>query len=234
MEWNMDQLVPGILCPHSRKPWSTVLNQNIRYNSHIKIRNSCIHYRKWESNGIRWLSDLTYEEDDLTIRFLTYEEVCQFYNFQPLQIIYYGLLHAIPKEWNKIICSKNSEEDGGDYKLIDKLTDLKEPTKWLYLKMVKRKCIQPSKAINKWLKDLKSNTFWEDMMKENCKQRQSTVNNKLRSYNYNFMLRNIPYEKRLSWKMKIKPDQHCHISTRRKTSCTSTGKAHTQWDDGKD
>ena len=187
-----------------------ILSQNIWFNSHIKINNRCIHYKKWESKGIQWLNDLTYEEDDLSIRFLTYEELCDFYNFHPLQIIYQGLLHAIPREWKKNMMPKARNEEVDDYKLIDKLTDHTEPTKWLYQKMVKKKCIQPSKAISKWLKDLNSTTIWEDIMKENFKQRQSTVNNRLRSFNYNFMLRNIPYEKRL-WKMKIKMDSNCQL-----------------------
>ena len=65
----------------------------------------------------------------------------------------------------------NELEVEDDYKLIDKLLDIKEPTKWLYQKMVERKCIQPSKAVLKWLNDLNNQTVWEDVIRENCEQR---------------------------------------------------------------
>ena len=86
-------------------------------------------------------------------------------------ITYYGLLHAIHRTWKNIVKAEKATDNDEDYKLIDKLKDKKEPTKWLYQGLVKKKCIQPSKAIKKWLKDLNSETHWEEVMRENCKQR---------------------------------------------------------------
>ena len=65
----MEQSVP---------PWKHTL-----VNSNLKINNKVVHYKKWEEKGIRWLSDLLYENEDLTFRFLTYKEIEEMYNFRP-------------------------------------------------------------------------------------------------------------------------------------------------------
>ena len=112
----------------------SIFNQNLWFNSHLKINKQCIHYKKWDNQGIRWLSDLLFEEENKPIRFITYEELCQLYDFKPLPLIYQGLIHCIPKVWKEQLKMVNEKESEGDYKLIDRLLDTKEPTKWLYKK----------------------------------------------------------------------------------------------------
>ena len=52
-----------------------IINHNLWYNSNLKINNKVIHYRQWEERGIQWLSDLLFENEDLTLRFLSHKEI---------------------------------------------------------------------------------------------------------------------------------------------------------------
>ena len=56
------------------------INQKLWYNSHIRDMNKPVHYKTWEVNGIRWVNDLLYEDENLKLRFLKLRELKEFYN----------------------------------------------------------------------------------------------------------------------------------------------------------
>ena len=52
--------MPGILCGQIGGPTGNTESNHLVQLSDIKINNSCTHYKKWEANGIPWISDLIY------------------------------------------------------------------------------------------------------------------------------------------------------------------------------
>ena len=192
-----------------------IINQNLWFNSHIKINKKTVHYKKWERQGIRWVNDLLSENDDLTLRFLSYEELCEYYDFTPNQLTYQGLIHAFPKSWKRIISNYDGQEieSEEDYKLADRLSDSKQPTKMMYQSILKGKHTSPSATIEKWAQELNLELNEEEILRLQFNQRKCTRNNCLRSFNFKFFHRAIPYESRLH-KMGIKANPlcpHCQV-----------------------
>ena len=195
-----------------------ILNQHIWYNSHIKINHKVVWKEKWSKQGISWMTDLIMEDDRRHRRFKTIEEITAKLGFQISHLEYRGLLHSIPSEWKKKIFNNNDreqeeDEEQDDYKLIDRMLDSATPAKLIYNMLVKKKTVMPSIALMKWKRDL--NLMVEDstLIKQSMFQGKLTQNNKIRSFNYKFLLRSVPYESRLH-KMTIKPSplcQNCNV-----------------------
>ena len=145
------------------------------------------------------------------IRFMTEQELTTKLGFKPMFLIYSGLKNAIPRQWKRVIRTnpedKNQEEQD-DYKLIDRLVDSKKQSKIIYKILVSKKTSKPVEIIEKWKTDLNLTTPVDEILLSHDKQRKLIQSNKLKSFNYKFLLRNIPYEKRLH-KMQIKPTPYC-------------------------
>ena len=124
-----------------------ILNQNIWYNSHIRRNDKTLQLKQWETKGIRWISDLMYEDDKTgTLRFLSQAELETMYNIKTDFVTYWGFLHSIPKVWrNTLMLPSNTttaEDEEGDYKLVDKLMDAKQPSRLIYDCKIKNKSYQ--------------------------------------------------------------------------------------------
>ena len=101
-------------------------------------------------------------------------------------------------------------EELEDYKFIDQIDDMKKPSKFIYDKLIKEKFIEPKEKSQKWADDLGIQpNFLEDMKFLN-------KNNKIRSYSYNFYMRNVPYERKLQ-KMGIKDTNKCRLCGKEET-----------------
>ena len=152
------------------------------------------------------------ENQDGQRRFMSQQEIAHKLGFNPMFITYIGLLQAIPKEWRRKLATNNiyeaGEEELEDYKLIDKLLDNQKPTKFIYNNLVTKKAIKPITTINKWKRDLITDLTVEEIITTHCKQRKLITNNKIKSYNYKFLMRTIPYEKHLHT-MNLKPTPLC-------------------------
>ena len=101
-----------------------------------------------------------------------------------------------------------AEEEDEDYKLIDRLLYSKTPSKLIYNILIKEKSETPTEALTWWKNMLNIATEEKMILKSQSDQRKLILNNKIKSFNYKFLLKNIPYEARL-YKMKIKANENC-------------------------
>jgi len=187
-----------------------VMNQNLWFNSKIKIQNKIVHYKRWEEKGIAWLNQLIVEDLHGRLKFISHEELERNLTMRIPIMSYYSLRDAIPNEWKRTINSNIEIEEDEDYKLIDRLLDNKQATKLLYTSLVDNKSSTPDNALEKWTIDL--NKYNIDAKKEilitHFNQRKGIINNKIKSFNYKFMLRVIPTGRRL-YLMGIEDSPNC-------------------------
>jgi hypothetical protein len=185
-----------------------ILNQSIWWNSNIKINGKPLYQKKWDEAGIKWIQDIITEKDNGTRRWKTIEEIREEYNLTIKTMDYNSIKSAIPRDWKQGIKNNIEIEEEEDYKLIDQLKDSKKPTKYIYEELVKGKREEPIKALNKWRRDMHMTTENRIILKRHTENHWSTLNNKIRSFNFNFLNRNIPYNKRLM-DMKLRQDAKC-------------------------
>jgi exonuclease III len=188
-----------------------IMNQSIWMNSNIKINKQVIFWKKWFDEGFKWIADLIVMDNEGKMRFWTYEEIKDFEipNFSIMD--YNSLISSIPREWKRQINKGNLEEDEegeGEERLIDSIINQKKPMKYLYKELRNRKTIKPTVAIEKWKRDIETDTEEADILNGHGKNHYSTINSRLRSFNCNFLNRNLPYNKRLV-KMGKKPTELC-------------------------
>jgi hypothetical protein len=192
---------------HNPELLDQILNQSIWWNSHIRINGKPLYKKKWDEAGIKWLHNLI-TENETGKRWKTIKEIRAEFQITIETMDYNSIKSAVPREWKLRIRTEEEEEDKEDYKLIDQLIDNKRPTKYMYEEMVKGKRETPMKAMDKWRRDLKSNTENRRILKEHTNNHWCTLNNKIRSFNFNYLNRNIPYNKRLM-DMKLRENAEC-------------------------
>jgi hypothetical protein len=189
-----------------------IMQQCLWYNSHIKIQKKVILWKKWDEKGIRWIADLLQEDQNGKLIFLTKEELEDFYDLKVTQMNYNSIISALPRKWKKVIKTNtviNEDEDKEDYKLIDKIQDSKKPMSMIYRRLVKRERETPTKAINKWNRDIRKNILPEEILKAHKENHWCVENHKVRSFNCNFLNRNLPTNKGLTY-MKKKQNSKCN------------------------
>ena len=100
--------------------------------------------------------------------------------------------------------------------MVDKIDDMKHPSKTIYYILIKEKLTEPSEKNQKWAEELQIMPNFLEDLKLLKKERTCTINNKLRSFSYNFFMRNIPYDRRLQ-KMGIKDTNKCRLCNKEET-----------------
>jgi hypothetical protein len=80
--------------------------------------------------------------------------------------------------------------------------------KMIYKRLIKREHEIPQNALEKWERDLRMNIPHDKILKAHAGNHWSLINHKLRSYNCNFLNRNIPTNRRLTY-MNKKTDSKC-------------------------
>ena len=185
-----------------------VCNQTIWFNSHIKLGNKVAFLSRWSSNNIMWIQDLLTGEGPY--RFLTLQELERKYEMRIPFTEYYGIIKAIPEQWKQILSNPETDsiDSKEDYKLIDRIDDCPKPSRILYKMLLKKKFKPPINKARKWSEELNTQIQVEEFVEGLESGRTSTINSRLRSFNYNFHMRNVPYESRLH-KMGIKPSELC-------------------------
>ena len=155
-----------------------------------------------------WINDIIYEDNNF--RFLLLSELERKYDMKIPFTEYAGIIQAIPRSWKEVLKNRKDEEWDylEDYKLIDALDDNPHPYKKLYNTFKREKFEPPTRVTARWNLNLGTEHELVGYLTELEKSRTCTINNKLRSFNYNFFMRNIPYEQRLH-KMKIKSSDKC-------------------------
>ena len=184
-----------------------IMNQNIWYNSHIKANKSILFYPTWYNAGLGWLHQLL---DENTKQFLTKEELSARFNIKVNFLEYYSLLHSIPKTWKKKIEESRYQEnldDEGDMKVIDRLEEAEKPSKYIYGKLIRRIHEPPMRQRDQWGEDC--GEIWSEQLWLGNFVHNITSYNKLRSYRYNLLVRNIPYNTKLC-NMGILGDPTCY------------------------
>jgi hypothetical protein len=187
-----------------------IMNQTLWYNSHIKSDNKVLYFKNWDNADIKWVADLIDENDKGERSFCTRQELIEMGIEKLTQMQYNIIISAIPKKWREKIKIKiNYEEDEQeDYKLLDFLLDSKKPMRKIYSKLIKEKRTTPTLAIQKWINETQSNLTENEVLKEHTERHWSTLNNRIRSFNCNWINRNIPYNRKLNL-MKLSETPKC-------------------------
>jgi len=187
-----------------------IYHQSLWYNSLIRVNNKICIYRRWIDAGIMWISNITKEQGNCM--FLKHNELEQKYSMTIPFTEYYGLIKSIPKEWH-IKLSMSKTEDIEDYNienLWEKVEDAKRPSKLIYNACIAGKLEKPSKPIQRWNDTLGENLEADTYIESVENTRKITINNKLRSFNYNFLMRNVSYGGRL-YKLLIADTPQCQL-----------------------
>jgi hypothetical protein len=194
---------------------SEILNQQIWYNSHIKIGNKPVFWEHWKKADINWIADLIII-DEKGRRILTLKELSEITETTIDLMEYNMLISSIPRIWKTKIkkeldivrIEERHHEEETTPSLIEKLLNAKKPSNMIYKELVNKKKQQPEKALNKWRRDLGIDLDNETILKGHLNFHWCTTNNKTRSFNFNFLNRNIPTNKRLT-EQKLRTDPNC-------------------------
>ena len=186
-----------------------IYNQALWLNSLIRINGKPALWKNWIKANIMWVNDLI--DDNHPGHMMHHHMVEKKYKIKIPFTEYYGLLQAMPKEWHILLRAPTDYNlnEVEDYKIIDELDDAKTPTKLIYNHLIKKKFLPPHSKAEKWNMELHSTLDLSEFLSNLERSRTATINNKLRSFNYNFFIRNIPYQARL-YKMNIKSNPLCN------------------------
>jgi hypothetical protein len=191
-----------------------ILNENIWYNSDIKIGNKVVFWKNWYEQDIKRIGDLVVADNQGNMRIWTFNEIREL-GIENLNIMNYNsIISAIPREWKRKISQTNVnslEEDVESKKLLDILIDQKKPMRKIYNSLINRKKEKPNNAIEKWRRDLEEEIEENSILTSHRKNHWCTINHKLRSYNCNYMNRNIYSNRKLFIIGKINSEKcnHC-------------------------
>ena len=190
-----------------------ILNQTLWFNSQIRVGGKAAYNRRWSTHDIMWINNIVKGDGPYTI--LNREEIEEKYHCNIPYLEYYSLISAIPKQWKKILTARTTLDDTDleDYKLFDRIDDTRHPSRIVYNIMLAKRFAPPTNKAEKWSNILNQEVNTSALLQGLERGRVCTISSKLRSFNYNFFMCNIPYESRL-FNMKIKPTnecQHCRV-----------------------
>jgi len=186
--------------------WAEIINQSLWLNSHIKVKGATLWNAHWYELGVKWVSDLINEESS---DILTHREFNNKFQVNSTFIEYWGLVKAIPRDWRWTIRNAIPHLDEEYVTLADTIWDSKDRVKLMYNRLVKKKYVPQTDKWHKWKEDLNIEMSEHNFLKAMANGRTATINNKLRSFNYNFYIRNVTYGVRLHH-MKIADNNTCH------------------------
>ena len=128
----------------------SVLNQNIWFNSHIRINKKVVFYRRWYDAGIGWLHHLL---DENLQRFATRSELEEKFRIRMNHLEYLSLLRSIPKDWKRKILQPLDEDEAekeGNIKVIDILEETKKPVRCIYNHIISKIHEPPLRQKEQW------------------------------------------------------------------------------------
>ena len=179
--------------------YANICNTNIWFNSNVKIGKKVVFWRDWYDKGITKLSHLFKGN-----RFYTYEELVAKYNIKSNFLNYMGLISAIPGSWKYTVrhTSAAEAEEHNDHTvnpLLTFVTKYAKPSSLVYKNIVNDLNDQPWDRFNKWEKDINMEIFDTDIdwYKHIVNWYYCTKSVELRSFIYNYNMRNIVTQKYL-------------------------------------
>jgi hypothetical protein len=210
-----------------------IMNQSLWFNSDLRLNKDVIDWKKWEEQGIRWMADLLEENMTNELRILRKDEIEDLYDITIGHLEYNSLITSIPREWKRKIRThgqnnkENEEEDQEDYKLIDRMQDSKRPLNLVYKRKIQREHEIPGKALDNWRRDLNIGICNQKILKDHTENHWSVLNNKLRSFNCNFLNRNVPTNSNLT-KKGLKTNENCSFCGKKETILHQYWECHTR------
>jgi hypothetical protein len=187
-----------------------ILEQNLWYNSNILIQGKVQLWKRWEEAGIKWIADLISVNNDGSMEILPIGEMEECYDIKIKQMEYNSLISALPKSWKKLIRTEiytGEEEDKESILLIDNIQKSSKPMKMIYKTLVEKKKELPERAILQWNTDLRKNLTSKEILSAHTANHGSVSNHKLKSFNCNFLNRNVPTNKYLKDLRKTEDDK---------------------------
>jgi exonuclease III len=182
----------------------TVLNENIWWNSKVKIDNKVIYYKNWAKENINKVHQLFNRNGT----FLTHKEFEEKFKIKTPFTKFYGLRQSITTAWGNILNSDKYEESKENPSLARKLDSKEKASRILYRTLLDKKCIQPHHKKGKWEEDIKDkipDTVWRKHLENS---RKLTISSKLQCWIYKHNLRVMPYNSRL-FKMGLEETAMC-------------------------
>lgn len=165
-----------------------VSNESIWNNSKIKISNSTIFNKSWYDKGVTKIKHLYDVDNEQFYSFNTFKNLYGIENKDFLQ--YYSLLSNIPQQWKNNI--KLESQQIQPYLLINNIMKIKKPNKYLYKKYLeKHNTSIINKAEQKWNSEFE-NLDWKSIYITPFK---STIESKLRVFQYKYVTRILPTNK---------------------------------------
>ena len=173
-----------------------VLNQLIWYNSHIRVKGRPFIYDKSCQKGLMYLSQLC----DPTGHFISPDVLRQNFDLTTLQ--YNSIVSAIPKEWKRLLQTKNEGSSEKIKSNIEIVTMVKKPTKWYYKHCTRNRHCQFD-AYCKWQTRTKSECSYKEFIECFRNINRLTNYSKLRGFQYRLLNNAIILNDRLMlWNIK--------------------------------
>lgn len=190
-----------------RLSYNEICNEQLWFNSNIKVNNKVVFYRKWYDNRIRTVSDLIINDN-----LMTYEEFEDIYGSDFTVMKFNSIISALPRIWKKVI--KQSNYTHGNSEIldvkVDKFIQLFKPNKLVYRNLRLENSTNPTLVKKRWEKEFMLEIN-EDIWLENLYSILTyTKEVKFKSFIYNFNFRNVPTNTRL-YNMGIKQSKNCYL-----------------------
>ena len=182
-------------------------NTIIWNNSEIKIANKPYFYQSWYNRGIKYLKDIY---DMETKRFHTFINLIDRFNIPRSDFLkYMSLTSSIPFSLKQKLENEvhvNVINNNHSYSLLSKLLKSKEKNKYLYRHQMKNKIEHNISSQDKWETFLEKENIQWDKIYSNIYT--STIDIKLRNFQYKYLFRIVPTNKRL-FKQNISSSNLC-------------------------
>lgn len=193
-------------CPELFDNRLDILNENLWFNSCIKIGGKTTCLVSWFEAGIKYLKDLS-----IDYRWKTLDEIETEFKLRPKLLDYLGILHSINKEWRlKIKTIDNLPIVKEKVHNITTLCHTKKGSKYIYDKLVTNKCEIPTTRWENWVLDLDTEVDEVDWLNNLPNLLKCSTSTRMRSYIYSFSLRDILTNSRL-FKMGLVESEQCYL-----------------------
>jgi len=183
-------------------PWNNndILNQNIWFNSLIKINKKMLFNKSWYTNGIKTIIDLRIEN-----RWLTAAELNAKHNTPVNFLELLSIQKAIPASWNK-----HFELINEDY--VHKIDSTIFITKHLYNDVIKKKFVLTEEFAVYWRNEFKIELDELEWIESYIECFNWTISSKLRSFYFQLRCKDIMTNAKL-FQMKKRLDPYCNWCT---------------------
>jgi hypothetical protein len=190
------------------KRWTfyEISQEHLWWNSYIKVKNRILEYEHWIKKGITKVCHLL-DEDGNWLSLSSFQDK---YNIKIPFTELYGIQGAIQKKWGNITQWDLTELDNEHCKLVDRLETKEKTSRTLYGIQIQQKKALPTERREKWGRDLGEEIPEDEWKRHLIHSRKLMVNSKVQTWVYKYVMRAVPYNKKL-YEMKLSPDTMCEF-----------------------